>query len=280
MLNFRRPTIKEESQVLLPNPDEALNFGYALHCSDDEALKGTHTQRLAIATIERFRALKGEPGSAEEAYLGSIYGIILSHARGLTRRKQAWLKELSEAAGERQRKLQKMQDARKSSAPIAIVFKQVAPAIMVLAGYLFGKVIALVVPGEIASQTGERMPSLLVGLVFLFVWLKATAWYNDRERERIEVTYRASCQHADLSYELGKRTEYRLYRSKLCEAWKEYTDKDYPETASYEMVIEGDISTRQAFERKMSSFDRETLWFLRRILKMIRRPKKSFASAK
>lgn len=271
---FLNPTAK----VLLPNPNEALDLGYASHCADDPALAGTYTQQIAIKAIKDHLTIEAEPNSPESAYLACVRGIILSHARGLTRRKQSWIKELGFADQERKAQLDRINESRKSSSLVSAAWTVLNPLVLALSGYLAGKVIALVIPVTIAAQTGKNLPAILMGLVFILIGRAITYWNFDQQRNKIDQAYRSRCRHADLSYELGKRVEHKLYRERLCEAWEEYTGEKFPETASYEMVMAGDIATRQGLERQLQIYDRTSIWMLRRIFKMLRRKKSRAAT--
>jgi hypothetical protein len=75
---------------------------------------------------------------------------------------------------------------------------------------------------------------------------------------------------AYLTYEIGKLKEYRQCRQQLCEAWLQYTGEEYPATASYCMVMEGDIETRRALERHMQIFNTGYIRFGMRLVRILR----------
>jgi hypothetical protein len=106
--------------------------------------------------------------------------------------------------------------------------------------------------------------------VFVFIGRSFGFWMSDQQRGAIELQYDACCYQADIAYELGKSEEHRYFRTRLCEAWKLYTDEDYPTTASYEMVMAGDIETRKKLEHQRLLFNRTTLWMLRRAARLLR----------
>ena len=84
--------LKPESKIKLPNVDEALNIGYALHSADDPALKGRTAQQNARIVVEKFLALEVEPDTPEEA-------ISPACAPSSIRRRGASLAEKSSTAG-------------------------------------------------------------------------------------------------------------------------------------------------------------------------------------
>ena len=80
--------LSPEAKIRLPNVDEALNIGYAIHSADDPALRNKIAQQNAQIVVGKFLALETEPGSPEEAYLTCVRAIVHSQARGITRRKE------------------------------------------------------------------------------------------------------------------------------------------------------------------------------------------------
>src|SRR5215470_13250854 len=95
--------LSPEAKVSLPNVDEALNIGYAIHSADDPALRDKLTQEDARLVAKKFLALEAEPGSPDEAYLNSVRAIVLSHARGISRRKERYIQDLKAAQLRRRR---------------------------------------------------------------------------------------------------------------------------------------------------------------------------------
>jgi hypothetical protein len=165
----------------------------------------------------------------------------------------------------------KIADERLSFGNLNSAWQLLAPAILGLSGYLIAKIFSLAVPTDVAEQTGNRMPAVVLGLVFVLVGRYLSYWLHEQKRNEIEVQYRSNCYNADLRYELGKQEEYRLYRTKLCEQWKQYTGEEYPSVASYEMVMAGDLETRRAVEKRARVGDKSTLWIIRKTIKLIRR---------
>src|SRR5215467_11659395 len=89
--------LSPEGKIRLPNVDEALNIGYAIHSADDPALRNKVAQQNARMVVEKFLALKAEPASPEEAYLTCVRAIVHSQARGITRRKEKYINDLKAA---------------------------------------------------------------------------------------------------------------------------------------------------------------------------------------
>src|SRR5215472_2251 len=67
--------LSPEAKIRLPNVDEALNIGYAIHSADDPALRDKLTQENARLVANKFLALQCAPGSSDEAYLTSVRAI-------------------------------------------------------------------------------------------------------------------------------------------------------------------------------------------------------------
>src|SRR5579864_4296653 len=107
--------LKPESRIKLPNVDEALNIGYALHSAEDAALKHRLAQHNAHLVVEKFLALKTEPDTPEEAYLSCVRAIVHSHARGITRRKEQYIRDLKAAEWRRRQQRQRVRMSRRSN---------------------------------------------------------------------------------------------------------------------------------------------------------------------
>lgn len=281
--------MRPESKILLPNVDEVLDIGWAMHVADDPALDGpdgepAYGKKQAQVIVDRFRQLQAPPHTAEDAWLRAAQAIALSLGRGITRRKDAWKKELESAANERQRRLDRIKESRESNQFLALAWKLAGPVALGLLGFLVAKVVGyLFVSDDISQQTGTKLPAVLVGLVFVFVGRSLGFFWADTQRNTIEVEFRARCYHADLDYSLGKLQELNHYRTRLCEAWREYTHEEFPETASYRWVLAGDIETRRKLEEQIQLYDRTALWYFNQLLRLLRRRKGSsveFSEAK
>ena len=147
--------------------------------------------------------------------------------------------------------------------------------ILGLSGYLFAHLIAVFVPEEVATQTGSRIPAILMGLVFVAIGRSIGFYMNELQRNKIEAEYNSRCYLAFLTYEIGKLKEFRQYRKQLCEAWLQYTGEEYPITASYQMVMESDIETRRQLERHLQVYDTGYIRLLMRMMRIMRGKRKS-----
>lgn len=240
--------VSHGSHARLPNVDEVINIGYAFHAVDDPALVGKQSQAVARQVVERFLALKAEPGTFEDAYLSAIKAIVLSHGRGLTRKKERYIKDLEAAREEKERLEEQIRESRKYTGKLAVMWKVLGPVILGVLGYLVAQVLSPIVPEQVTDQTGDKAPSILMGLVFVYIGRWLSTWYSNLVRNKIIAAYDSRCYLAELHYDLGKMKENRTYRAQLCEEWKQYTGEDFPDTASYLMIMEGDIETRQRLE--------------------------------
>src|ERR1700731_284429 len=104
-----------EAKIRLPNVDEALNIGYAIHSADDPALKNKVAQRNAQMVVEKFLALEADAGTAEEAYLNCVRAIVHSQARGIARRKERYIADLKAAQMRRRRQRNSIRQSRRSN---------------------------------------------------------------------------------------------------------------------------------------------------------------------
>jgi hypothetical protein len=262
--------LKPESRIKLPNVDEALNIGYAMHSADDPALRDRSTQQNARIVVEKFLSLTTEPGSPEEAYLTCVRAIVHSQSRGITRRKEQYCRDLRAAEHRRRRQRQRLRESRRSTDWLNSAWRLLGPLILGLSGYLFAHIIGTLVPEDVSSQTGTKVPSILMGLVFVAIGRSVSFYLSDLQRNRVETEYNSRCYMAFLTYEIGKLTEYRQYRKQLCEAWLQYAGEHYPITASYAMVMESDIETRRQLERHLQIYNSGYIRLARKMMRIVR----------
>jgi hypothetical protein len=259
----------QEAKIRLPNVDEVLDKGYALHAADDPALANTEAQKEARHIIEEFRALESR-NDTEAAYLSAARGIVLAFGRAISRRKQQWSESLEAARDEREQTLEQMRDSTNQKAWMVTLIWKIMPMVV------------LVLTGIAVTQTSSYLPedatkmltwiiSLVVGGIFALVGRLIGTWFRDMHRNAVELRYNAQLFRAHILYEEGKANELRYYRARMCEAWKQYTGEEFPRTASYEMVMAGDIETRKEIERQRLSYsNRTTLWLMWRFARLLR----------
>ncbi len=267
--------LSPESKTWLPNVDEALNIGYAMHSADDPVLQGKIAQQNARMVVKHFLALETKPGTAEDGYLTCVRAIVHSQARGLARRKERYINDLKAAQLQRRRKRNAIREARRSTDWLNSAWRLLLPVILALAGYLSARAIGGFVPEEVSSQTGNKLPAILMSLVFVAIGRSLGFYMGEMQRNRIEAEYNSRTYLAFLNYELGKLKEFRQYRRQLCEAWLAYTGEEYPITASYQMVMEGDIETRRQLERHLRVYETGYVRLLMRFIRIIRGKKKT-----
>ncbi|HWN49050.1 MAG TPA: hypothetical protein VNO18_04355 [Xanthobacteraceae bacterium] len=267
--------LSPEAKIRLPNVDEALNVGYAIHSADDPALRNKIAQQNAQIVVERFLSLEAETGSPEEAYLTCVRAIVHSQARGITRRKEQYSRDLKAAQLRRRRQRNSIRQSRRSNDLLNSAWRLLGPVILGLSGYLFAQLFAVFVPEEVATQTGSRIPAILMGLVFVAIGRSIGFYVNEMRRNKIESEYNSRCYLAFLTYEIGKLKEFRQYRGQLCEAWLQYAGEEYPITASYQMVMESDIETRRQLERHLQVYDTGSIRLIMRMIRILRGKRKS-----
>src|SRR5258708_39455857 len=107
--------LSPEAKIKLPNVDQALTIGYAIHSADDQALRDKLTQENARIVAKKFLALEAQPGSPEEAYLTCVRAIVLSQARGISRRKERYIQDLKAAQLRRRRQRNRIRQSRRSN---------------------------------------------------------------------------------------------------------------------------------------------------------------------
>ena len=267
--------LSPEAKIRLPNVDEALNIGYAIHSADDPVLRDKVAQENARLVAKRFLALEAQPGSPDEAYLNCVRAIVHSQARGIGRRKGQYIQDLKAAQVRRRRQRNSLREARRSSDWLNSAWRLLVPLILGLTGYLLAHLMAVFVPEDVATQTGSRIPAILMGLVFVAIGRSVGFYLDEMQRNKIESEYNSRCYLAFLTYEIGKLKEFRQYRKQLCEAWLQYTGEEYPITASYQMVMESDIETRRQLERHLRVYDTGAIRLMMRMVRILRGKRKT-----
>jgi len=227
--------LSKEAQIRLPNVDEILNLGYMVHVADDESA-GEAARSLAKQSLQEFMELKAT-NEIETAYLQSARGVMLSMGRGITRKKKEWEKALIEAESDRKKKLTQMNESQTNNFWLSLVWRLLGPITLALLGYVTAQAISYMIPAFVSSQTGRFAPSVVLGLVFVFMGRWISYWMYTRKRDAIDLEFRSRSFQAQLAYDFGKLQEYRLYREQLCEAWREYSGEEYPQKASYALVM-------------------------------------------
>jgi len=246
----------QEAKIRLPNVDEVMDIGYALHASDDPALRDTEAQKLARQIVDDFRVLHPE-NYTEAAYLSCARSIVLAFGRAISRRKEQWKDELRAAQLERQQAVEKMRETSVKNAWLLAFFWKTMPAVML---FMTGLVITQTVdplPSD-ATKTMTWVASVIGGGLLALIGRWVGLWVRDLHRNGIEVRYNSQLFQAHILYEEKKAEELRYYRARMCEAWEQYAGEKYPNTASYELVMAGDIETRREVERSRLSFTNKT----------------------
>ena len=89
-------------------------------------------------------------------------------------------------------------------------------------------------------------------------------------RNAIEVRFNSELFRAHILYEEGKAEEHQYYRMRMCEAWEQYAGEEFQKTASYQMVMAGDIEMRKRIERERQNYNRTTFWIMMRLARILR----------
>ncbi len=267
--------LSPEAKIRLPNVDEALNIGYAMHSADDPALNGKLAQQNARLVVQKFLGLEAAPGTPDAGYLDGVRAIVHSQARGIARRKEQYVNDLKAAHHQRRRQRNSIREARRSSDWLNSAWRLVGPLILGLAGYLSANLLGTFMPGDVAPQTGTKIPAILMGLVFVAIGRSVGFYIAEMQRNKIEAEYNSRCYLAFLTYERGKLHEFEHYRKQLCKAWLQYTGEEFPTTASYLMVMESDIETRRQLERHLQVYETGYVRLLMRFIRIIRGKRKN-----
>jgi hypothetical protein len=182
--------------------------------------------------------------------------------------KDQFSKRIERAKEERKRRESQLRGAGLSSGTMAMLWKLVGAFILGAVGYLFAKVVgAHVVSTDVTMTTGTQLPSIIVGGATAFFGRYMSVWWSNRTRDQIAREYDAECYRAFIDYERGKLRAYKQSRTRLGESWRQYAGESYPDTASYQMIMEGDIETRKSLERVLLA---SSVTDARRIFRLVR----------
>ena len=265
-----------EGKIRLPDVDEVLDIGHAIHGANDPEIRNTYDQKMCRKIVEDFMALKATPGTVEVPYLAAVQGVARSYGRSLTRRKKAYLEQLRKAAEDRDYKQNQLKGSRINNQVLRVLWPFVSPLIWGLTGFLTARVIGNIIPNEVAEATGTSLPSVLLSLAFVFLGRTLGTWYSDRQRSKIVREFTTRCSDAFMEYEIGKIREFELWRQRLIEEWKQYTGEDYPERVSYQIIMKGDLRAAKKTEenhRVYNTHDVVLLYrFLRKLITSVRWP--------
>jgi hypothetical protein len=250
--------LSPEARIRLPDIDEALDKGHAIHGADDPALAGTNSQKLAQRIVDDFFALRPTPDTAEVPYLSAIHDIARGYGRALTRERTLWAKEIAAAEAERKRRDSQIR-SRWESQGIGVMWKFLGPLILGLSGFLVAHTLGVTVLGDVADKTGTGIPSAIATLASILAGRILSRWWYDRRRDLIANACKVRLQLADEAYELAKLREFKHWRQKGVETWEQYTGEPYPERASYQMVMEGDMAARRNVQEHLVRHDKSDL---------------------
>lgn len=276
------------SRVVLPDVDEALTVGYAIHVADDPALEGRNSKKLAQRRVDHFYEIKTNPGTPARAYYECVTGIAVSLGRGLTRRKEAYLKQLEKALANRNLRLDAMRMSRKGSRGLNVLWRISRPFTYWLTGVLVAQFIGLFTSMGVMVHTAAHQQtsstfaagavvlainiagSALLGAMFVALGKSVSAYWLSYVSSQIEKEYGTACYLADMHYEESKLLELTIYREQLRQAWRQYAGEEYPERISYQMVTEGDILARRRLEQRAGLSNLGDLRSLVRFIQRVR----------
>lgn len=247
------------------DPSAVLSLGYALHSSRDPATRGTAAQALAEKAILEF--IKMEPcGTAEDRnYLAAINVIVLSHGNSITRRKQHYLHELTEAETQYRDVRHRSRSAANSGAVVTLVWKSGNAAILGALGYFVQTVFPFLPRVTLGASTANAS-SYLVGLLFVVVGKWVMSLVKEARMSRVVQAYTWRRQAAVWEYEEGKLHDGQVFHDQLVTLWEKYTGETYHEAPSYLGVMRGDLRSRRVMDKRFAAYSRSPLddvreWF-------------------
>lgn len=236
--------LQPASQIRLPDVDEILDIGHAIYSADNPDTD-EYDREIAIKQVNAFRDLEPIPNTVESPYLRAMLGVARGYARDLKRARKNWLHDLDLARERRKFREDQMRIGSMSKHWLGTLSKLMMPFILGLFGFIVAQVAGGSVSNELAAKTGTTLPSILLGLVFAFAGRYIGAWLYKRSWLQIRSAYETDIYLAEKDYEDAKRTAIEHWRQRGREEWEQYTGSEYPEKASYLMVMKADAAARQ-----------------------------------
>lgn len=281
-------TLNEAARMRLPNVDEVVNLGHAMHLADDSTLEGKHSQTVARNRVKLFLEIQTDAGTPERAYYECVSDIANSIGRGITRRKEQYLERLETALEERNFRKELLRESRKGGRGLNAGWYILRPLALFVGGILIAQILGIFTPigtmvhtaaaaqsssmavGGWISLIINMLASFLAGIAFLLVGKSISIYWASYKSAQIGDSFRSMCYLAELAYEEAKLRELTLFRRQLCQAWKLYTGEEYPDTISYQNVTESDILARHRIEQRAELSSMSDLRALVRFIKRIK----------
>src|SRR5262249_56716569 len=110
-------------------------------------------------------------------------------AGGSARRKERYIQNLKAAQLRRRRQRESIRQSRRSNDWLNSAWRLLGPLILGLAGYLSAHLLAVFVPEDVATQTGSRIPAILMGLVFVAIGRSVGLYLNEVQRNMLKAEY-------------------------------------------------------------------------------------------
>ncbi len=237
------------SMARLPNPNEMMNHGHTMYVVDDPLGK----KRVRVASNNNVRRnLALEPrNDIERAYLFAANDIAISICRMLTSRRNAWSQAREKAEDEYNAELAQLAQARREAIGLTVSWGFVKTAAVGLLGYLMAQVVGVLVPAEIAAETGSKVPGFVAAIVFIWIFRWLTTTYATLTQNEIKDRYQQHIYEADTIYYEGKLMELRQYEADLHHAWFQYTGEQFEGRSSYVDVMENDVEAHRQRRRRL-----------------------------
>jgi len=240
-------------------PEAVMNMGYMYHVALSPTYEDTPSRETAVQIIRSFNAI--EPNGDVEGYsfLLGIQAIAVSYGNSVFRASSKYAREIDAARREYERQESELKSSRLSGINLSLAMKLLAIAALGLTGFQIAQLIGYFVPGLVREKTGNTLPSLVLGAIFVLVGNYVSTWWKNHQLRKIEVHYNLRILMADRLLEAARLSEFRSHWERARHEWEAYMGEKLPsDLPSYLFILEREAESREewrAQERELNQSD-------------------------
>lgn len=241
-------------------PEAVLNMGYMYHVALSPTYDGSPSKTTALDLIKGFDSIDTNGDARGAAFLSQVRAIAVSYGNAVFRASKEHAREMEAARTEYDREEAQLKSARLSSVNLTLAMKLVAIAALALTGFQVAQLISYLVPGMVRAKTGNTLPSLVLGAIFVLVGNYLSTWWKNHQLRKIEVHYNLRALLADRRLENARLAEFRNHWKRALYEWEEYTGETAPsDLPSYLLVLELDTEHRQKWREQEAALNQTDL---------------------
>jgi hypothetical protein len=238
--------MQKEPRVSLPfedlTSDRVADIAYAHHLASIAKLAKTPVGQLAATIVQTFRqrCVAVDYCSTDGKYVFAILTIIVSLAKGISRRKQDLEDNLKAAKEQKDERVKKLNQAGRRFG----LLKAGARSLLVGGfGFFITKTFLPWIDFERPIQ--PTYASLALALAFIIVSSVLRSWWTSHCFTSVFSMYDLAVFHAEEEYRRAALEEYERARRDAGLAWKRYTGLEPEEGLGYAAVLQEEEATRR-----------------------------------